>query len=167
MVSHTVYYVSQEFSHVGVAPNSSVQVEPRGRNLCPTLTVMCIRAQARLCIGIDQGFHIQRWVSRPSLNSTARSNSIFKSCYAAHTNNYSIPTAQHLQLSQKLSQINDILQICLSLVSSRLFLKNFPSFSILRGVIGAPKSALRAFFWARVKFIFIVNHCKFVAVCSV
>ena len=44
MVSHTVYYVSQEFSHVGVAPNSSLQVELRGKNLCPTLTVMCIRA---------------------------------------------------------------------------------------------------------------------------
>ena len=39
--------------------------------------------------------------------------------------------------------------------------------SDLRGVIGAPKSALRAFFLQRVKFIFIENHCKFIAICSI
>ena len=45
MVSPTVYvHVSQEFSHVGVAPKSALQDELRSRNLCPTLTVMCIRA---------------------------------------------------------------------------------------------------------------------------
>ena len=43
MVSPTVY-VSQEFSHVDVAPLSSLQVELRGRSICPTLTVMLIRS---------------------------------------------------------------------------------------------------------------------------
>ena len=38
---------------------------------------------------------------------------------------------------------------------------------VIRGVIGAPKSALRAFFLPRVKFIFNENHCKFIAICSI
>ena len=36
-----------------------------------------------------------------------------------------------------------------------------------RGVIGAPKSALRAFFWPRVKSIFIEIHSKSISICSV
>ena len=43
MVSPTVY-VSQEFSHVDVAPLSSLQVELRGRSIRPTLDVMLIRS---------------------------------------------------------------------------------------------------------------------------
>ena len=34
-------------------------------------------------------------------------------------------------------------------------------------MIGAPKSALRAFFLPRVIFIFNENHCKFIAICSI